>query len=70
VTVHTHALSRVAGDIFDSLTRKLGAVNASVWMLSASPYLGGRSAVQAIKDGDADAVRALVDDIGKVKADA
>jgi hypothetical protein len=67
MTVHTHPNGQIAADIYDAVRRVRNAVEAQRFMFAAHDELGGRSPLQAIKDGDADSVRAIVRQLKKGK---
>jgi hypothetical protein len=47
-----------ASDIYDLIRERLGSSAAYTWLLSASAALGGKSPIQAIKEGREEEVRA------------
>jgi len=63
MTVHTHPLSMVAAEIYDQAVILIGPADASTWLLTANDGLGGRSPLQAIKDGDVEVVHELVEEL-------
>ena len=47
---------RAAGDIYELVKERIGVIKATKWMFSGLEELGGRSPVQAIREGDTEAV--------------
>lgn len=60
----THPKSKLAGDLFDLVAAKLGAVAASRFMFSGNDQLNGRSPIEALKAGDNEQVKQVVMMIG------
>ena len=55
----------VSATIFDQVAARIGAVAASAWMFSANANLGGRAPIQALREGDVDAVKRAMLRIGE-----
>jgi uncharacterized protein (DUF2384 family) len=59
----THPNGSVYAALLDEMHDLCDAVEAQRWMLSAHEQLGGQSPLQLIKEGRADEVRHLIDQL-------
>jgi hypothetical protein len=56
--VVTHPMGNPARALFDTAAKSIGAAKASRWFFSGHDELGGRSPIEALKQGDRPEVRA------------
>lgn len=64
----TSPKGEIASDVFDVVKKALGVVKASQWMFTANAWFNGRSPMQAIREGDGDAVKAAAGNVKKPPA--